>query len=309
MTEKLKILISTSSFGKCGCKPIDLLEENNCQIILNPYGRKLKPEEVIALGKDCIGIIAGVESLDAMILESLPKLRCISRCGSGIDNVDLKKAEELNIVVKSAPSGPTRAVAELTIGLIFDVLRCISLRDRLIRCGQWPKDMGFLLKGKKVGVLGLGRIGKNVAELLSKLDADIIGFDNKPDMSWVKNNKIKLVEFDELFKQCDILCVHVSFSDDNRHLVGEKEIKSMKKGSFVINLSRGGVVDENILYKMLKNKHLSGAAIDVFEKEPYIGPLTELDNVVLTPHIGSYAKEARLDMEIEAVKNLLDVIN
>ena len=305
---KNEILISPTSFGKCGNQPLDLLEKNNYEVILNPFNRKMTPSEIIDLGRDCIGIVAGVESLNATVLESLPYLRCISRCGSGIDTVDIEKAKELNIVVKNTPYGPTRAVAELTIGLIFDTLRQISSRDRSIRNGKWNKQMGFLLKDKTVGVLGLGRIGRNVAELLLKLDARVIGSDINPDKKWLEKTKIPLFSFDKLIKKSDILCIHVSFSSDSKYLIGEKEIASMKKDSYIVNLSRGGIVDEKALYNALKSKHLAGAAIDVFQQEPYKGPLIELDNIVITPHIGSYAKESRLEMEIEAVENLLDVL-
>lgn len=306
--ENKKILISPSSFGKCGREPIDLLEKNNFKMINNPYGRKLTSEEVIDIGKDCIGIIAGVEPLNASVLESFAKLKCISRCGSGMDNVDLKKADDLGIIVKNTPLGPTRAVAELTVGLVFDVLRQISLRDRFIRKGEWYKKMGFLLKDKKIGILGLGQIGKSVAEILIKLDAEVYGFDIKPDEEWVKKTKIKLLSFEELIKTCDILSIHISFSADNKYLIGEKEINKMKKTSFLINVSRGGIVDEKALYNALKNREIFGAAVDVFEKEPYNGPLTKLDNIVLTSHVGSYAKEARLQMELDSVKNLLKVL-
>ena len=305
---KNKILISPTSFGKCGKQPLNILEKNNYEAILNPFNRKMTPSEIIDLGRDCIGIVAGVESLNAAVLESLPYLRCISRCGSGIDTVDIEKAKELNIVVKNTPYGPTRAVTELTIGLIFDILRQISSRDRSIRNGKWNKQMGFLLKDKTVGVLGLGRIGRNVAELLLKLDARVIGSDINPDKKWLEKTKIPLFSFDKLIKKSDILCIHVSFSSDSKYLIGEKEIASMKKDSYIVNLSRGGIVDEKALYNALKSKHLASAAIDVFQQEPYKGPLIELDNIVITPHIGSYAKESRLEMEIEAVENLLDVL-
>ena len=304
--KKNKILISPTSFGKCGMQPLEILK-NNYEVVLNPFGRKMTPDEIIKHGRDCVGIIAGVELLDDTVLESLPNLRCISRCGSGIDNVDMKKAKELNIIVKNTPYGPTRAVAELTIGLIFDVLRQISLRDRSIRKGEWNKKMGFLLKDKTVGVLGLGRIGRTTAELLLKLDAKVIGSDINPDKEWLKKTKIPLFSFNDLIKKSDILCIHVS-SPGDKYLIGKKELGSMKKGSYIVNLSRGGVVDEKALYNALKNKHLAGAAVDVFEQEPYKGSLIKLDNIVITPHIGSYAKESRLKMEIETVENLLDVL-
>lgn len=308
IVQKNKILISPTSFGKCGNKPLELLEKNNYEIILNPFGRKMTPEEVIHLGEECVGVVAGIESLNSKVLESLPNLQCISRCGSGLDNVDLEKAKELNIVIKNTPEGPTRAVAELTIGLIFDLLRKISLRDRAIRNGKWNKDMGFLLKDKTVGILGLGRIGRTVTELLLKLDVNVIGSDIHPDIKWLEQTKISLFSFKELLKISEIVSIHVSFSPLNHYLIGKNELALMKRGSYLVNVSRGGVVDEEALFHVLKNGYLNGAAIDVFMQEPYTGPLKELENVVLTSHVGSYAMESRLQMEIDAVENLLDVI-
>lgn len=306
---KNKILISPTTFGTCGMQPLELLEKENCEVVLNHYGRKMTPDEVLKLGKNCIGIVAGDEPLNATVLESLPSLRCISRCGIGMDNVDLKRAKELRIVVKNTPDGPTRAVAELTVGVIFNLLRKISYCDREIRRGNWNKGMGCLLLNKKVGVLGLGRIGRMVAELLLGLGAIILGADVQPDTKWLAANKVPLLSFEDLVRESDILCIHIPYSEDNRHIIGKKEIESMKRGAYLINLSRRGIVDEGALYQALKRNHLAGAALDVFEQEPYTGPLTELDNVVLTPHIGSYARESRLKMEVQAVKNLLEVLD
>ncbi|MBU0666613.1 MAG: hydroxyacid dehydrogenase, partial [Nanoarchaeota archaeon] len=174
MTEKAKILISPTSFGKCGSKPLNILKQNNFDIIQNPYARKMKPNEIINIGKDCIGIIAGVETINESVLKSLPNLRCISRCGSGTDTIDLEKAQEMGIIIRNTPFGPTRAVAELTTGLILDLLRQISRRDRNIRNNIWDKQMGYLLQKKTVGILGLGRIGKTVAELIQCFDTNVI---------------------------------------------------------------------------------------------------------------------------------------
>lgn len=304
-----KVLISPSSFGKCGNRPLEILEEKNYEVILNLTGRKMTANEVIELGKDCIGIVAGVEPLNPKVLDSLPLLRCISRVGVGIDNIDLNRAKELGIVVKNTPDGPTIAVAELAIGLIFNILRKISYRDREIRNGNWNKEMGYLLSGKKVGIIGLGRIGRTVADLLLSLGAKVSGTDINPDLDWSKMKKVPLLSLQELLRESDIVCIHVSYSPKNEHLIGKNEIDCMKIGAYLINLSRGGIVNEEALYTALKSNHLCGATVDVFEQEPYTGPLTELDNIVLTPHIGSYAMESRLDMEIQAVKNLLEVVD
>jgi len=298
-----RVLVSPTTFG---IQPLELLKREGYEVIPNPFGRKMTSEEVIELGKDCLGIVAGVELLGAKVLESLPLLRCISRCGVGVDNIDLDKARELGIVVRSTPEAPTRAVAELTVGVVFDLLRGISYCDREIRRGNWYKGMGSLLLNKKVGILGLGRIGRAVAELLLKLGARVAGADVKPDREWLETNKVPLVRLAELLKDSDILCLHISYSEENRHIIGKKEMEAMKKGAYLVNMSRGEVIDEGALYWALKSNHLAGAALDVFEQEPYTGPLRELDNVILTPHIGTYARETRVEMEMQAVTNLLE---
>lgn len=303
-----KILVSPSSFGKCGEEPLNLLKEKNYEVILNPYGRRLTAEETIELGKECIGIVAGVEPLNKKVLTSLKSLRCISRVGTGIQNIDLEYAKNQGIVIRNTPYGPTRAVAELTIGLIFDVLRKISLRDRKMREGIWEKQMGQLLMGKKIGIIGLGKIGKKTAELLKCFNVELYCYDIYPDGKWIRENHIKLLDLNELMKKADILTVHVPPQKDKKPLIGKNELKNMKKEAYLVNVSRGGIIDEKDLYDILEKNQIAGAAIDVFLEEPYNGPFLKLDNVVLTPHIGSYAKEARLNMEMESVNNLLEVI-
>jgi len=308
---KGKILITTSSFAKEGYSPLKLLQDAGYEVILNPYGRKLSENEVLSLLLETkpVGMIAGVEPLTARVLKQAEFLKVISRCGIGLDNVDLNAAKDKGIAVLNTPDGPTQAVAELTVGLIFDLLRRISYLDRELRNGNWRKETGSLLQGKKVGIIGLGRIGKRVAELLLALGAKVAGTEINPDFQWLKMNQIPLVSLEEILKESDILCLHISYTADNKHLIGKTEIELMKKGAYLLNLSRGNVVDEDALYLALTSGHLSGAALDVFDQEPYTGPLTKLDNVVLTPHIGSYAKESRLEMEMQAVKNLLSVLS
>ncbi len=304
-----KVLITPSSFGMCGEEPLELLKKNNISVVLNPYHRKMKPEEVIELGKDCNGLIAGVELLNKDVLSSLPLLTCISRVGVGIDNIDIDYAHKHGIEIRNTPDGPTLAVAELTIGLIFDVLRMITYRDRMIRQGAWNKDMGFLLKGKTVGIIGLGRIGRKVAEMTQMLGAIVIGTDIYPNHAWCRQKNITLLPLHDLLTHSDIVCLHLSKLSEEKPLIGKNEISLMKKTAYLVNLSRGDILDEHALYEALKTQSIAGAAIDVYQKEPYTGPLTELENIILTPHIGSYAKESRLEMEIQAVKNLLEVFN
>lgn len=303
---KPKILVALSTFAEFGDAPVKLLDESGVDYSLNASGRRLIREEVIEMGKDCDGIIAGVELYDDYVLDHLPKLRCISRCGVGIDNISLEKAKEKGIVIRNTPDVVILPVVELTIGMIFDLIRKLSYHTQLLRSKQWKKKAGALLSGKKVGVLGLGKIGKRVAEVLTKLDADVYGADLFPDQQWATKNGIKIVSNELLLQECDIISIHVSILENNKFVLGKKEIESMKQGAFVINVSRGEVIDEQALYNALKSNRLGGAALDVFREEPYNGPLCELDNVVLTPHIATLTKESRFQMEVEAVKNLLD---
>jgi D-3-phosphoglycerate dehydrogenase len=303
-----KVLISTSSFGQCGTEPLDLLTKAGFEPIINPYARKLTADEVVELGRECIGIVAGLEPLDGNVLERLPNLRCISRVGVGLDNVDLQAAATRGVEVRNTPEGPTRAVAELTVGLTLALLRRIPLADKNLRGGIWQKEMGSLLQGKTVGIVGLGRIGRKVAELFLSLGCVVVAADPLPDEEWLKNHPVSLISLDDLLRRSDIVTLHLAREPGAGPIIGEGEIERMKASAFVINMSRGEVLDEDALYRALNEGRIKGAALDVFGTEPYHGPLTKLENVVLTPHLGSYAHEARLQMEVDAVNNLLDVL-
>ncbi len=303
-----KVLVSPSSFGQCGIEPIQLLKENGFEIIINPYGKKLTETETIELGKDAIGIVAGVENLNKNVIDKLPNLRCISRVGVGMDSVDIEYANSKGITVLNTPNGPTRAVAELSIGLTMNLLRSISKADKNIKNQIWKKEIGYLIQDKIVGILGFGRIGRETAKLFQALGANVIAYDLYPDIDFAKKYDIKIVMKEELFSESDIISIHVPGNKDKTAIVTKKEFLLMKKNSFLVNVSRGGVVDEDDLYDTLKNNKISGAACDVFTTEPYNGKLLELDNILLTPHLGSYAEEAKLKMEIDAVKNLINVL-
>ena len=295
-----KITITTTSFGNYDGSLLGGCQEKGLEVVLNPHGRKVKSEELIDLAKDSIGLIAGTEDITKELLLKLPDLRVISRCGVGTDNIDLEAAKNLDIKIFNTPGAPTLAVAELTVGLILNLLRKVSLMHRELRNSQWHKRMGNLLYGKKVGLKGFGRVGKKVAELLKPFGCEIAYSDPfvEDELSGLRR-----LCLEDLLAWVDILTIHVSVSE---RLIGEREFQLMKKGAWLVNTSRGGVVDEHVLYDYLKNGYLSGAALDVLEDEPYSGPLKELDNIIITPHIGSYAKESRLEMERQAVENLLE---
>lgn len=298
----MKIVTTTTTFGLFDKGPLLMLKQKGHNVVVNPYKRKLEETELISLCQDADGMIAGTERLNGKVLEQLPRLKVISRCGVGTENVDLKKAKQLNIKVLNTPQAPALAVAELTVGFILNLLRKVGVMDRNIRAGQWKKEMGSLLAGKKVGVIGFGRIGGKVAGLLKPFSCEVRFSDPV-----VKDGKcgLRRVSLTQLLKWADIVSIHAAGS---KLLMNKKELAAMKRGAWLINVSRGALVDENALLNALKSGQLSGAALDVFSHEPYKGPLSDLDNVILTPHIGSYAQEARVQMEMEAARNLLEAL-
>ena len=299
-----KILITTSSFGKQEVSPLELLKSKGLEYVLNPYGRKLTEEELISLVLQHRPdyVIAGTEKMSAWALDAMkPCVKLISRCGVGMDGIDLEYAKQIGIKIMNTPDAPTAAVAELTLGITLDLLRGISKVDRNIRNTRFDKSMGNLLFGKTVGLIGCGRIGSYLAKLLQVIGCQVIGYDS----CLSQHPTIKLKPFLEVVEEADILTLHIPYTESNHHLIDKKTLDFMKPTAYLINASRGGLVDEGDLYEAIKEGRIAGAGLDCYEKEPYDGKLRELDNVVLTPHIGSYAAEARCKQEMDAVENIL----
>lgn len=294
----MKVLVTTSSFGKADESPLSELQEK-CEVTLNPYGRKLTTEEFIELSDGMDGVIAGVEPITREALDKRRNLRVISRCGVGLDSVDQDACRELGIKLFNTPEAPVESVAELTVTVILDLLKNVSNMNASLKVGSWNKMSGLMLGGKKVGIIGFGRIGKRVSELIAPFGVEIAYTDIEK-----KDSIYPFMAKDELLQWADIVTIHSSFCDEGQYIIGSDEIEIME-GSYLINTSRGKFVDEEALYMALRDVKLAGAALDVFHNEPYAGKLTELDNVILTPHIASSAKEGRAIMEMEAVRNLL----
>ena len=297
----MKALITTSTFAEYSQTPLEILREAGCVIVQNPTGKKVTTGYLMQELQDTDLLIAGTEELSRDILSKAPQLKVISRVGTGMDSVDLEAAKQLGIRVRNTPDGPTDAVAELTLGLMLDCCRHISKSDRDIRQGVWQKQMGQLLKGKTIGLVGYGHIGRRVAALVTAFGAEVIAYD-----PYVK--EAISVSFEACLRRSDLLSIHVPLTSDTEGLIGYKEFSQMKSSAYLLNVSRGGIVNEKDLEIALKNGQLSGAAIDTFEVEPYEGPLRNIDNVVLTSHIGSYAKESRIYMETQAVNYALEAV-
>ena len=306
---KRNIFIATSTFGEFDLEPINKLTKNNFTFSSNKLKRKLTEDELIKYGKDSFGIIAGTENYSRSVIKELGNLKIISRLGVGLDNIDLDAVKEKNIKILTTKTTPAPSVAELVLGLIIDLSRHITCHDKNMRKEIWNKKMGSLVKGKTLGIVGMGNIGKELISLSKGFNFNLLACDINKDLIFSKKNKVKYCSLDHLLSHSDIVSMHLNLSDDTRKIINKKNIQLMKKNAIIINTSRGEVIDEDSLYEALFKNRILGAGLDVFDKEPYSGKLCNLNNVILTPHIGSYSKEIRIDMESEAVNNILEEAN
>ncbi len=303
---KQRILITPRTFGVVDEGPIRYLEEKGYEVIMNPYDRLLTQEELIELIPDVDGIIVGLDPLDKRVLQSAKKLKVISKYGVGIDNIDMGFATSCGMTVTRTPGTNTKAVAELTIGLMLDVARQISYSFQNIRRGTWARSQGFELNDKVLGLIGTGQIGKEVGRLARAFGMHILCNDVYPDQDWAAHLSAQYVPLDELLSKADVVSLHIPLCEETYHFVSTAELALLKPTAIVINTARGGVLDERALFTALQEREILGAGLDVVETEPPLdSPLVGFDNVVMTAHIGSHTSESIAKMSWLAVENLL----
>ena len=293
-----ELFIATSTFDTENQGFLKVLKKNKVKFNLNPLKRKLNSKELIRYSENATHIIAGTELYNKEILSKLKNLKVIFRLGSGIDNIDLGIAKIKKIKIIKSKVTLEKAVGELTVGLIINLLRKISLHDQNLKKNIWKKQMGNLLFGKTVGIVGYGKIGRYVEKILKNFGVKILINDKKK----IKNK----ISLKNLIIDSDIITLHTNYNNENLNLLNKNNLKFLKKNSIIVNTSRPEIIDYNYLYKILKLKRIKGAALDVFNKEPYEGKFQLLDNTILTPHIGSYAKEIRVAMENEAINTIIE---
>lgn len=305
----VKIFISTYPFCRSDNSPMDVLVNAGHKVIINPYQRKLKPEEVAELALDCDGIVAGTEEL-RLLVEKSNTLKIIARVGVGLDSVPLDLCRKKGIKVAFTPDAVTPAAAELTLGLILDVFRKISEADRELRVGGWSRPYGRRIGASTVGIIGFGRIGFSVARLLTSFNPveilvhDILDCSAKVNTIHKLGVKVRQVKKEDVLENSDLVTLHVPRDESTIGMISSKEFSFMKNTAYLVNAARGGVVDEKDLYSALVDKQIAGAAMDVFNEEPYKGQLLSLNNVVLTQHMGSCSDDCRADMEREACEDI-----
>ena len=297
------VLITTTPFAEYDRLPLELLESAGVSFEINPLGRRLKEAELAEMVAETEILIAGTEPITKMVMDAAPKLGLISRVGIGLDNVDLIEARKRGIKVTYTPEAPAPAVAELTLGLMLSLLRHTHLANLRMHRGEWDRHMGRRIPEVTVGVIGIGRIGSRVLRRIPAFGTPrILVNDLKPQRNLVPELKLEWVAKETIYREADVISVHLPMTKQTRNMIGTKQLRLMKSDALLINTSRGGIINESDLYQVMIEGHLGGAAIDVFQEEPYIGPLSEVDRCLLTSHMGSMSIDCRSRMELEATE-------
>jgi D-3-phosphoglycerate dehydrogenase len=285
-----------------------MLESSGIPFRVHTGGKRITKEEMLNAGGRATVIVAGVEPYDEATLGLLPELRCISRCGVGVDAIDLTAARGRGIVGANTPTIPTIAVAELALAMFLSLSRNLRPQANLMQARRWERLSAHLINGRTVGLLGFGRIGQRVAQLSLAFGARVVAHDPMADPAVARTAGVPLLGKKELLEASDIVSLHASRNASQPVLIGSAEIALMKRGAILVNLARGEMVDETVLASALTSGHLAGAGLDVFSEEPYLGPLCDFEQVILTPHSATMTAETRAAMEVQCIENALEFL-
>ncbi|NJE76476.1 hydroxyacid dehydrogenase [Thermococcus sp. ES12] len=291
-------------------RAIEVLKNAGFEVIYEEYPDEEKLVELVG-DVDAI-IVRSKPRVTRKVIEAAPKLKVIGRAGVGLDNIDLEAAKERGIKVVNSPGASSRSVAELAVALMFAVARKIAFADRKMREGIWAKKqcMGMELEGKTLGIVGFGRIGYSIAKIARALGMNVLLYDPYPNEERAREVGGKFVPLEELLKESDVVTLHVPLVEQTYHLINEERLRLMKPTAILINAARGAVVDTSALVKALQGGWIAGAGLDVFEEEPLPKdhPLTKLDNVVLTPHIGASTVEAQMRAGVQVAEQIVEIL-
>ena len=301
-----KVLITTVPFGDKSSLPLEMLEKAGIEYQINPLKKKLTENQLAELVSESDVIIAGTEPITEKVMAQSTKLKLISRVGIGLDSVDLIAAKKRGIKVSYTPSAPSPAVAELALGMMLTLLRSVHISNIQIHQGKWHRIFGRRLTEITMGVIGMGRIGTHLLRCIKGFDTlPVLVNDIMPNDELSREFNLKWVTKERIYKEADIISLHLPLTHLTKNMIRREQLLSMKPEAMIINTSRGGIINERDLYDVMVAGHLSGAAIDVFEHEPYTGKLAEIDRCLLTAHMGSMSIDCRTQMEVEATEEAI----
>jgi D-3-phosphoglycerate dehydrogenase len=301
-----KVLIATRSFGSTSQKPWDVLAEAGCEVFKADMSKKMTEERLIDLLNDMDAVIVGMVPMTAHVLENAPNLKVVGAHGVGVDHIDLDAASKLGITIANCPGANDPSVADLTIGLMIAVARSIPRVEQELKQGGWGRYQGGELWKKTLGLIGLGRIGRGVAKRAIGFDMEVMVHDPYVEQDQTRLTGVKFDLFENVITQADFLSLHTPLNNETRNMISSAELAAMKPSSYLINTARGGLVDEQALFKALTEGQIAGAAFDVFlEEPPSNSPLLELDNMIATPHIGAHTQESIERMGVMAAQSVV----
>ena len=304
-----KILITPRSLTSAGHPSLTRLSDSGYQAVMSRSGQQPSEAELLELLPDCVGYLAGVEPITERVLAAAPRLHVISRNGTGINNIDIDAATRLNITVLRADGANARGVAELTVGLVFALVRAIPLSDAQIKQFCWERRQGVELNGRKLGLVGFGRIGQLVAGMATGLGMEVWSHDPYLDEASFASAPCRFESLPNVLSQADVVSLHCPPPPGDRPLINSKTIGWMKQGAYLVNTARGELIDDLDVLKALNCDKLSGLAIDAFRREPPgDDPLVRHPKVIATPHIGAFTNESVSRACEAAVENLLDCL-
>ena len=298
-----RVAIGPSSFAQEDTSPLQLLQDSDCEIVPNPFGRRLTEDEIIEHLKGVHGLIAGLEPLNARVFEASPDLKVLARVGIGMNNVDQEAAERHGIKVSNTPDGPVQAVAEMTLTAMLTLCRRVLPTNAALHNQEWTKIIGTGLSGSTVLIVGYGRIGQRVGELLQAFGAKLLVFDPYLDAGTTFSQGAERIgTLSEGLSQADIVTLHAAGAAE---VLGANEFAAMRDGVILLNSARGELVNEDALVAALDSGKVASTWFDAFWEEPYTGRLTGYEQALLSPHVGTYTLQCRRDMETAAVRHLL----
>lgn len=301
-----KILITPRSYGKTDMSVLDKIRDAGFEPVVNPYGQILTKEQMIAEIADCVGIIVGVDPLDKDVIDAAPKLRAIAKYGVGVDNIDVEYAKQKGIPVSITRAANANAVADFAFALLCACARKVIFIDKKCHVKDWSKNLGLDIYGKTLGILGLGAIGKGLAQRASGFNMKVLAYDIFWDDKYALEHSIQYAAPEDIFKSCDFISLHLPLTEETSAIINASTLSMMKETAVLINTARGGLIDDNALIQALEEHKIAAAGIDAFNEEP---PKDErwyhLDNLIMSSHAAASTNGASETMSRFATDNIL----